>query len=127
MRLSYLQCTPPYQDSSVEALHCKVIKMENALATERTLRQEAEMRLSALKDAKSDVNELLEGILKANEAIISISSPPLSPPTRRETNVPQVSKLVSIARSFNLTAVLYQLITIPFLMNYHFEGQTWTF
>ncbi len=94
----------------MEALQRKVINMEGVLATERTLRQEAEIRLSALKDAKSDVYEFLEGILKANEVITSISCPPPSPPTRRETTVPQVSKLVCCARSLNLFILHHSLL-----------------
>ncbi len=94
----------------MEALHRKFINMEGALATECTLRREAEMRLSALKDAKSDVNEFLEGILKANEVITSISCLPPSPRNRRETTVPQVSKLVSSAHSLNLFILHHSLL-----------------
>ncbi len=62
--------------------------MESELAAERTLRQEAEIRLSALKDAKSHVDEFLKSMSKANGGVITFGPPP---------PVPRVAKLVSSA------------------------------
>ncbi len=66
--------------------------MESALATERTLRQEAEIRLSALKDAKSHVDEFLKSMLISNGLTTSSFGPP---------PVPRVAKLVSSACALN--------------------------
>ncbi len=86
----------------MKALQCRIIDMESELAIERSMRKEAESRLSGLKDAKSQVDEFLKSILYANEAAISqiyCPSPPLH--ARREANVLQVAKLVSNIRTLN--------------------------